>query len=561
MRARLPGGCGRRPTARFAARPRRSRDLPRVRAAAGRGGHQFLRALVRRAREPRPRRRAEPDLGRNARVPLQLVQLRLRPARRFARGDCRMVHRVDGPIGVYRGFDDGTDARIAAINAELADATVLQSVYSLEKHAELGIQLRAPVVITNAVDPAIFHPPDGRGPARRPAAARDRVELVAEPAEGRGRACLARPRTRPVARRPSPSWASRRTASSGSATSARSTPTASRGSCASTTSTWPRAGTTRARTRCSRRSRAGSLLRTSTAEGTPSSSAKAGCAVPVGRGAAGCARAASPPISTASARISAYPRFASVADCVPRRPRARRRGVALESLPVQNYLRRAVTSARFRLDRRLDRAAVSRAHDVLYESDAWTHATWLGTQALKNPLDLWVYQEIMDETQPELIVETGTYRGGSARLPRVALRSHGSRRGRVDRHRADARRLSRASADHVPRRALVDGSGGRRRGARSRCGPPDPRHPRLRPLAGARRGRARRVRVARASRLLRDRRGLEHRADPQGPDARPVEAVETFLATTDEFEIDREREKFLITFNPSGYLRRARAPA
>ena len=38
-----------------------------------------------------------------------------------------MVHRVDGPIGVYRGFDDGTDRRIEAMNAELAHATVLQS--------------------------------------------------------------------------------------------------------------------------------------------------------------------------------------------------------------------------------------------------------------------------------------------------------------------------------------------------------------------------------------------------------------------------------------------------
>ena len=82
--------------------------------------------------------------------------------RRFARADCRMVHRVDGPIGAYRGFDDGTDARIAAINAELADATVLQSRYSLEKHAELGIELREPVVISNTVDPSIFHPPDRR---------------------------------------------------------------------------------------------------------------------------------------------------------------------------------------------------------------------------------------------------------------------------------------------------------------------------------------------------------------------------------------------------------------
>jgi cephalosporin hydroxylase len=38
----------------------------------------------------------------------------------------------------------------------------------------------------------------------------------------------------------------------------------------------------------------------------------------------------------------------------------------------------------------------------------------------------------------------------------------------------------------------------------------------------------------------------------------PLEAIERFLETTDEFEIDRAREKFLITFNPSGYLRRVR---
>jgi len=37
-----------------------------------------------------------------------------------------------------------------------------------------------------------------------------------------------------------------------------------------------------------------------------------------------------------------------------------------------------------------------------------------------------------------------------------------------------------------------------------------------------------------------------------------LQAVEAFLARTNEFEIDREREKFLITFNPSGYLRRVR---
>jgi glycosyltransferase involved in cell wall biosynthesis len=86
--------------------------------------------------------------------------------RRFAHPGVRMVHRVDGPVGVYRGFDDGTDRRIVAIN-ELADTTVLQSRYSLEKHAELGFALHSPTVIHNAVDPAIFFPPVQREPHER----------------------------------------------------------------------------------------------------------------------------------------------------------------------------------------------------------------------------------------------------------------------------------------------------------------------------------------------------------------------------------------------------------
>jgi glycosyltransferase involved in cell wall biosynthesis len=90
-----------------------------------------------------------------------------RRLRRSARSGVRMVHRVDGPVGVYRGFDDGTDARIAAIN-ELADVTILQSQFSLDKHRELGIELRNPIVVRNSVDPSIFHPPsEPRVPGHR----------------------------------------------------------------------------------------------------------------------------------------------------------------------------------------------------------------------------------------------------------------------------------------------------------------------------------------------------------------------------------------------------------
>jgi glycosyltransferase involved in cell wall biosynthesis len=76
----------------------------------------------------------------------------------------RVVHRVDGPIQLYRSADDGADRRIADLNSRLADVTVFQSRYSLDAHRELGIELREPVVVPNAVDPGIFHPPAEQEP-------------------------------------------------------------------------------------------------------------------------------------------------------------------------------------------------------------------------------------------------------------------------------------------------------------------------------------------------------------------------------------------------------------
>ncbi len=128
------------------------------------GGSQFLRALTGEFQ----RRGVEVEVNRiSGATPVCLFNsfnFDFPRLQRFARPDCRLVHRVDGPIGTYRGFDDGTDQRILAINHALADATVFQSRYSLERHLELGLDLRSPVVIPNAPDPAIFHPPTEHEP-------------------------------------------------------------------------------------------------------------------------------------------------------------------------------------------------------------------------------------------------------------------------------------------------------------------------------------------------------------------------------------------------------------
>jgi len=123
------------------------------------GGHQFVRALSREL-ERRGLVLETNRISSGTRTCLfNSFNFDASRLRRFAREDVRMVHRVDGPIGVYRGFDDGTDKHIVELNRRFADATVVQSRYSLEKHAELGLELRSPVLIPNAPDPEIFHPP------------------------------------------------------------------------------------------------------------------------------------------------------------------------------------------------------------------------------------------------------------------------------------------------------------------------------------------------------------------------------------------------------------------
>jgi len=128
------------------------------------GGQQFLRALL----GELERRRLTVELNRiSDGTPgclFNSFNFDFRRLRRFARPGCRLVHRVDGPVAAYRGFDDGTDARVAGINRELAAATVVQSRYSLDAHRAIGLELVRPVLIRNAVDPAIFHPPAEREP-------------------------------------------------------------------------------------------------------------------------------------------------------------------------------------------------------------------------------------------------------------------------------------------------------------------------------------------------------------------------------------------------------------
>lgn len=46
--------------------------------------------------------------------------------------------------------------------------------------------------------------------------------------------------------------------------------------------------------------------------------------------------------------------------------------------------------------------------------DAVPKTEFFGVSTLKNPLDAWIYQEIIWKRKPDVIIETGSYMGGSA---------------------------------------------------------------------------------------------------------------------------------------------------
>ena len=73
------------------------------------------------------------------------------------RNKLRMIHRVDGPIAIYRSAGHGEDLRIYELNAQFASATVYQSGWCFRRLCELGYKAVSPVVIRNAVDPVIFN--------------------------------------------------------------------------------------------------------------------------------------------------------------------------------------------------------------------------------------------------------------------------------------------------------------------------------------------------------------------------------------------------------------------
>ncbi|MHB8628328.1 MAG: CmcI family methyltransferase [Aggregatilineales bacterium] len=187
--------------------------------------------------------------------------------------------------------------------------------------------------------------------------------------------------------------------------------------------------------------------------------------------------------------------------------------------------------------------------------------TWMGARALKNPLDAWIYQEIIYEVKPDVIVEIGSAYGGSAlflahmldligtgivisvditrelfnvKHDRIVLVTGDSSSAEVVAQVADLCRDKRVlvihDGSHVKEDVLKDLQ------HYSKC-----------------------VNVG-SYIIVED--GIVDLFSPRTALGRmydgPLLATEQFLKEQPNFEVDSERERYILTYNPKGFLKRVR---
>lgn len=241
-----------------------------------------------------------------------------------------------------------------------------------------------------------------------------------------------------------------------------------------------------------------------------------------------------------------------------------RRAGALHSRLTSEQDRAAATIDAFRaLPAATTRdAVIDRFHELYYgagfeHEGTWWKTTWLGITIWKCPLDVWLYQEIIFRLRPDLIIETGTAHGGSASYL-------GTICDLVDNGQI-------VSVDLSPQPDL-------------------PAHPRVRYITASSTDPTVVSELAELARaagtvlvILDSDHSKSHVADELaayaplvtvgsyvivedtnvnghpvwqefGPG--PMEATEEFLADHPEFVVDPEGEKFMLTFNPRGLLKR-----
>ena len=201
-------------------------------------------------------------------------------------------------------------------------------------------------------------------------------------------------------------------------------------------------------------------------------------------------------------------------------------------------------------------------HKLFYESAAWDTTRWLGVLSQQNPNDAWVHQEIIFKVKPDFIVEAGTWHGGSAALWATILQQVNPN-GRIitidiEDKAAEAKKLTIVK-QHVD--FLIGSSTDpsiiadvqKRVAGRKVLVILDSDHRKEHVLAEMK---AYAGLVSVGSYLIVQDTNVNGHPVLANFGPGPMEAVQEFLATNQQFKPDENAERLMFTLHPKGYLKR-----
>lgn len=189
----------------------------------------------------------------------------------------------------------------------------------------------------------------------------------------------------------------------------------------------------------------------------------------------------------------------------------------------------------------------------------WKNTRWLGVTIYKNPLDLFIYQEMIHDLKPDVIIECGTKFGGSALF--LATMCDIVNNGRVitidiepQENRPEHKRIQYLEGDVVSSIIIEQLKNLIKNGEKVMV-ILDDLHTKEHVLEELR---IYSKFVTKGNYLIVEDTHLNnHPIDPFfGPG--PMEAVLDFLKENQGFQIDKSKEKFFMTWNPNGFLKRVK---
>lgn len=195
-------------------------------------------------------------------------------------------------------------------------------------------------------------------------------------------------------------------------------------------------------------------------------------------------------------------------------------------------------------------------YDYGEDERVWQSTYWLGVKTAKNPLDLWIFQEIIFETKPDLIIETGSFMGGSALyMATICDLVNNGEIISIDINRTDFPKhnrikfLSGSSIDEE----IINQVHNTIEENKKVMVVLDSDHTKKHVLEELKiYGK---LVTKGCYMIVEDTNVNGHPVKPEFGDG-PMEAVNIFLENNTFFVVDKSREKFFLTFNPNGYLKK-----